>query len=203
MSVGLTQLLPQALRQRRHCKLSGAVEVGVGAVDDAVSTHAAGGSRRGSKTLSLAGPFYPLTCRGDYKTPPVYVNDVTVVDIPLLHRLISLTCADAQCENVDLGEEPAKRGQGGLTPFYDVRLSVSSSYVQHVFPAAGFAAQQRIRVSQAGVVDADVNSAVLLFDGGEHGQNLFLVGQVALERQQDSAEALAKALGGQFLEQNQ
>lgn len=121
MSVGLTQLLPQALRQRRHCKLSGAVEVGVGAVDDAVSTHAAGGSRRGSKTLSLAGPFYPLTCRGDYKTPPVYVNDVTVVDIPLLHRLISLTCADAQCENVDLGEEPAKRGQGGLTPFYDVR----------------------------------------------------------------------------------
>lgn len=41
VSVGLAQLLPQALRQRRHGKLGAAVEMGVCAVDDAVSTHTA------------------------------------------------------------------------------------------------------------------------------------------------------------------
>lgn len=49
-------------------------------------------------------------------------------------------------------------------------------------------------MSQAGVVDADVHATVLLFDSGEHGHNLFLVCQVALERQQDATEAFAKAL---------
>lgn len=49
-------------------------------------------------------------------------------------------------------------------------------------------------MSQAGVVDADIHTAVLLFDSGEHGQNLFLVREVALEWQQDSTEAFAKAL---------
>lgn len=67
------------------------------------------------------------------------------------------------------------------------QLPAWSSYVQHVSPATGYAAQQWLRVSQAGIVDADVNAAVLLFDRGEHGQNLFFVRQVALEWQQDSA----------------
>lgn len=43
VSVGLAQLLPQALRQRRHGKLGAAVEMDVCAVDDAVSTHTASG----------------------------------------------------------------------------------------------------------------------------------------------------------------
>lgn len=58
-------------------------------------------------------------------------------------------------------------------------------------------------MSQSGVVDADVHAAVLLFDSGEHGHDLFLVCQVALERQQDATEAFAKALGRQFLEWKQ
>lgn len=58
-------------------------------------------------------------------------------------------------------------------------------------------------MSQAGVVDADVHAAVLLFDSGEHGHDLFLVRQVALERQQDATEAFAKALWRQFLEWKQ
>lgn len=44
MRVGLAQLLSQTLCQRRHRKLGAAVEMGVSVVDDAVSTHAAGGS---------------------------------------------------------------------------------------------------------------------------------------------------------------
>lgn len=58
-------------------------------------------------------------------------------------------------------------------------------------------------MTQAGVVDADVHAAVLLFDSGEHGHDLFLVCQVALERQQDATEAFAKALWRQFLEWKQ
>lgn len=58
-------------------------------------------------------------------------------------------------------------------------------------------------MSQAGVVDADVHAAMLLFDSAEHGHDLFLVCQVALERQQDATEAFAKALWRQFLEWKQ
>lgn len=54
-------------------------------------------------------------------------------------------------------------------------------------------------MSQASVVDANVHARVLLFDGGEHGQNLVLVRQVALDRHQDAIEAFTLTLRRQFL----
>lgn len=41
VGVGLTQLLSQALRQGRHCVLSGAVEMYVSTRNNTMSTHAA------------------------------------------------------------------------------------------------------------------------------------------------------------------
>lgn len=41
VGVRLTQLLPQALRQRRHSEFGGAVEMYVATVNDAMSAHAA------------------------------------------------------------------------------------------------------------------------------------------------------------------
>lgn len=54
-------------------------------------------------------------------------------------------------------------------------------------------------MSQASVVDANVHAGVLRFDGSEHGQNLVLVRQVALDRHQDTTEAFTLTLGRQFL----
>lgn len=49
-------------------------------------------------------------------------------------------------------------------------------------------------MSQAGVVDAHVHAFVLLFDGGEHGQDLLLVGQVTLVGHQHPTVASALTL---------
>lgn len=54
-------------------------------------------------------------------------------------------------------------------------------------------------MSQAGVVDADVHTTVLGFDGSEHGQDLFLVAQVTFKRDQNATKALGLTLSGQFL----
>lgn len=75
VSVGLAQLLSQALRQRRHGKLGAAVEMGVCAVDDAVSTHTASGwwriyqaVRPYIKTAIFANRiFSSFTCQDDNK----------------------------------------------------------------------------------------------------------------------------------------
>lgn len=133
VSVGLAQLLPQALGQRRHGKLGAAVEMGVCAVDDAVSTHTASGrwrvyqaGRPNTKTGIFANRIFSLfTCRNDKKTAPVYVYDLTVVNIPLFHRLISFTCANARRQNVDLWDGPAERG-GWVSWPWDDRLWRSS-----------------------------------------------------------------------------
>ncbi|CAG6000892.1 unnamed protein product, partial [Menidia menidia] len=47
----------------------------------------------------------------------------------------------------------------------------------HCSKSAGLAGQQVVRVSQAGVVDAHVHAFVLRLNGGEHGQNILLLGQ--------------------------
>ena len=74
------------------------------------------------------------------------------------------------------------------------RKNTLSSYIQHVLPAAGFAIQQRLWMSEASVIDAHIHAFVLLFDGGEHGQDLLLVGQVTLVGHQHPSVARALTL---------
>ncbi|MEQ2259890.1 hypothetical protein XENORESO_021436 [Xenotaenia resolanae] len=78
------------------------------------------------------------------------------------------------------------------------RVTVSS-YIQHVLPATGFSSQQRLRVSQAGIVNADVHAFVLRFDGCEHGLDVFHTGQVALVWDQDATVACSLTLCRQRL----
>lgn len=67
--------------------------------------------RQEETQILISRTFYSLSCQDGNKTTPVDVYDVAVVNIPLFHRLISFSCADAQRQNVDLGDNPAKRGE--------------------------------------------------------------------------------------------
>lgn len=58
-------------------------------------------------------------------------------------------------------------------------------------------------MSQASVVDAQIHSFVLLFDGREHGLNLIRVTQIALERHENAAVACSLTLSSQFLKQTE
>lgn len=78
-------------------------------------------------------------------------------------------------------------------------MCVFLTYIDHVPPALCPSAQQRFVVSQASVVDAHVHSLMQRLNGRKHGQNLFLVAQITLIRDQSAAVSRALTLGCQLL----
>lgn len=81
-----------------------------------------------------------------------------------------------------------------------VFLRVKSAYIDHVPPALRLATEQGLVVGQPGVVDAHVHALVQRLDGREHGQNLLLVAQVTLVRDERADVAGALTFRCQLLE---
>lgn len=80
-----------------------------------------------------------------------------------------------------------------------VCVCVRVTDIDHVLPALGLPAQQGLVVGQPSVVDAHVHALLHGLDGGEHGQDLLLVGQITLVRDQRAAVPGALTFRRQFL----
>lgn len=74
------------------------------------------------------------------------------------------------------------------------------SYIEHVLPALSAATQQRLVVSQAGVVDAHVHPLKQGLNGGEHGEDLLLVAQVTFIGDQGTTVARTLTFSRQLLQ---
>lgn len=82
----------------------------------------------------------------------------------------------------------------------DFGFGARGAHFNHVPPAFCPAGQQGLSVGQASVVDAHVYTLVQGLDGREHGEDLLLIGQVALVRDQGARVSGALALGCKLLE---
>ena len=81
-----------------------------------------------------------------------------------------------------------------------VRVCVCVTDINHVLPAFGLSTEQGLVVGQSGVVDADVHALVHGLYGREHGQDLLLVGQIALVGNECAAVTGALAFCSQLLQ---
>lgn len=86
-----------------------------------------------------------------------------------------------------------------ITKIYTKNVHIHITHIYHILPGVCLPTEQRLAVGQPGVVDAHIHTGMQDPDGREHGEDLLLVGQVALIGEESSAVAGALALGRQPL----
>lgn len=75
----------------------------------------------------------------------------------------------------------------------------ASTHINHVPPALGPSTEQGLIVGQSSAVDAHIHALVQCLDCWKHGQDLLLIGQVTLVRDQCAAVACTLTFCCQFL----
>lgn len=124
---------------------------------------------------------------------------MAIIHVPFPHRLEGLTSTDGQSQHVHLKHINRSTRVSNTEYNVAVHRMVISFYIKHVPPSIGMAIEQRLVVRQSGIVNAHVHPLIKGLDSREHGQDLLLVAQVTLIRDQTATVTGTLAFRRQLL----